>query len=374
MNKLSDASAAAAGPGSILLPRAKTPVAKANGLAYLHMGRTDLARASEFLSDFGLVEAGNGANCVYFRGAGTHPFIYKITRTKKPRFIGFGLTVGDEASLASLAEHFGAEIVPNSDPCGGQVARITDPDGHRIDILQGQAPVAPLPMRRPIKHNAPGETPRVNTAQRPPLGAPDVSKLGHIVLSAPNFARNVRWYMESFGFIPSDVLCLPDGTPAGAFLRLDQGAVPSDHHTLFVALGAAAGIDHAAFEVADLDAVEMGQQLLRARGYRHSWGVGRHLLGSQIFDYWRDPWSLKHEHYADGDLFDADQPTGYHVLNKAGLYQWGPDLPADFVDPGLTPTSVARLLWRAARGEVALAPLLAAARSMRAPGRAWQKH
>jgi hypothetical protein len=37
------------------------------------------------------------------------------------------------------------------------------------------------------------------------------------------------------GFIPFDVM--PDGTPVGAFLRLDRGKEPTDHHTLFVATG-----------------------------------------------------------------------------------------------------------------------------------------
>ncbi|MBV8111402.1 MAG: hypothetical protein JO012_16725 [Hyphomicrobiales bacterium] len=27
---------------------------------------------------------------------------------------------------------------------------------------------------------------------------------------------------------------------------------------------------------------------------------------------------------------------GYHVLDRAGLYQWGPDLPDDFIDAKLT--------------------------------------
>jgi hypothetical protein len=34
-------------------------------------------------------------------------------------------------------------------------------------------------------------------------------------------------------------------------------------------------------------------------------GCGRHLLGSRIFDYWRDSWGQKHEYYTDGDLFDG---------------------------------------------------------------------
>ena len=97
-----------------------------------------------------------------------------------------------------------------------------------------------------------------------------------------------------------------------------------DHHTLFVATGLELKVDHVAFEVVDLDAVEMGQQILMAKRYRHAWGVGRHLLGSQIFDYWRDPWGQKHEHYADGDLFDSAQPPGYHVLDRRASISGAP--------------------------------------------------
>ena len=100
-----------------------------------------------------------------------------------------------------------------------------------------------------------------------------MTKLGHLVLTSPNFPRKVQWYMRMLGFIPSDVLCLPDSTPAGAFMRLDRGPTPSDHHTVFVVFGASVDIDHAAFEVVDLDAVEMGQQVLKAAGYKHAWAA-----------------------------------------------------------------------------------------------------
>ncbi len=63
--------------------------------------------------------------------------------------------------------------------------------------------------------------------------------------------------------------------------------------------------------------------LLRKRGWKHAWGIGRHILGSQIFDYWEDPWGDKHEHYCDGDLFTADQPTGVHPASREGMAQWG---------------------------------------------------
>jgi len=51
----------------------------------------------------------------------------------------------------------------------------------------------------------------------------------------------------------------------------------------------------------------MDTQLLRhywlqEKGYRNCWGVGRHVLGSQIFDYWFDESGLVLEHYSDGDM------------------------------------------------------------------------
>ena len=74
---------------------------------------------------------------------------------------------------------------------------------------------------------------------------------------------------------------------------------------------------------------------MRDRGWKHAWGMGRHLLGSQIFDYWEDPWGDKHEHYCDGDLFTADQPTGVHPASKAGMAQWGQDVAGLRARPGL---------------------------------------
>jgi hypothetical protein len=94
-----------------------------------------------------------------------------------------------------------------------------------------------LPVSPPIPHNAPNRIVRINDTQRPKLEPPQVTKLGHLVLEAVDFAASVRWYIDMLGFIPSDVMCLPDGTPVGAFMRLDRGKEPTDHHTLFVATG-----------------------------------------------------------------------------------------------------------------------------------------
>ena len=74
-----------------------------------------------------------------------------------------------------------------------------------------------------------------------------------------------------------------------------------------------------------------GNQFLKARGHRHDWGVGRHILGSQVFDYWRDPWGHRVEHWTDGDLFDASVAPNVADLQTMMGHQWGPAAPPDFV-------------------------------------------
>jgi hypothetical protein len=186
---------------------------------------------------------------------------------------------------------------------------------------------------------------RVNDTQRPPACPPDVIRLGHLVLELADFQATCAWYTQHFGFIPSDTQVLPDGSPAVTFMRLDLGDTPADHHTLALVQGFAAAYSHSAFEVIDADAVGMGQRVLQERGWKHAWGIGRHILGSQVFDYWNDAEGDKHEHYCDGDVFTADLPTGLHALSREGMAQWGPAMPKSFVQPKLTFANLAAL-WR----------------------------
>jgi hypothetical protein len=147
------------------------------------------------------------------------------------------------------------------------------------------------------------------------------------VLAVSNFEESAQWYMKHLGIIPSDVQCVADGSPVLAFLRCDRGDQPADHHTVVVVQNFAPSLMHVAFETLDIDTVGQGAQYLRWQGWTHFWGIGRHVLGSQIFDYWLDPFGTEHEHYADGDVFTADEPTRYQCMDRGGLWAWGHDLP-----------------------------------------------
>jgi hypothetical protein len=165
-----------------------------------------------------------------------------------------------------------------------------------------------------------------------------VQRLGHVVLQTTTYLETLNWYLEHLGLIVSDFLYYPGQRARGpimSFIRCDRGATPTDHHTLAMVLGPANRYVHSAYQVADLDCLAAGGEYLLDRGYRRSWGIGRHIQGSQIFDYWRDPDGFLVEHFSDGDLFDDTLDAGWAPMTASGLSQWGPPATKDFL--GLNP-------------------------------------
>ncbi|GAB3009189.1 hypothetical protein GCM10023080_089220 [Streptomyces pseudoechinosporeus] len=96
---------------------------------------------------------------------------------------------------------------------------------------------------------------RVNAGQRPAMEPPRIIELGHVVLDFADYQKTVGWYTEHFGLIPSDAQLLPDGSPLVAFMRLDLGDTPADHHSIAAAQGLWPEYNHSAYEVTDADAV-----------------------------------------------------------------------------------------------------------------------
>ena len=67
----------------------------------------------------------------------------------------------------------------------------------------------------------------------------------------------------------------------------------------------------------DIDDVCMGHDYLKKFGkYEHMWGIGRHVLGSQVYDYWADPWGRVHEHWADSDRLNLANGSNLVAARK----------------------------------------------------------
>jgi hypothetical protein len=179
---------------------------------------------------------------------------------------------------------------------------------------------------------------RAGKFQRFHEGPALIHKLGHFGYVHRHFDEELKWYTDNFNFVPSDILHHWDfsNIDVMTFMHLDLGKDYSDHHVFFMQRSppevTKTFLHHSSYEVEDLDTQLIGHHWLAKKGWKSVWGVGRHVLGSQIFDYWQDPSGFKIEHYADGDLVNADTETRRDVVGALSV--WGPELPKDFGDDG----------------------------------------
>ena len=301
---------------------------KVQDIAYVRFGAPDLEAMERFLADFGLAVTARDEDRLFMRGTDPEPYVH-VTERGGPGFRGVAFELASEEDLHTAAALEGASPVEKLDaPGGGQCVRFTDPDGNAVELAYGRERLAPLPVHGASPLNRGSDRQRRGVLQRVPQGPPAVKRLGHAVVRVSDYAKSTAWYRERCGFVSSDDVYLGDAANVVAsFLRCDRGAEYTDHHTfLCVGLGEP-GFDHAAFEVEDFDAVMTGHDLLGKAGYRHKMGVGRHVLGSQVYDYWNDPWGHTLEHFTDGDLLNRDHETGRWDPGVALGAQWGTMLP-----------------------------------------------
>jgi catechol 2,3-dioxygenase-like lactoylglutathione lyase family enzyme len=332
--------------------RAKNPVVKVHDLAWLEFEKPNLDRAEAFAHAFGFSTALRTPDALQLRGTDPGaPCV--LIRQGRSRFVGPAFRAADSADVLRLAEATGATATKLPESVGGLSVELTDPTGLAVRVVSDTDDLAALPGQKPLELNFGHASPRANSTQRAPREPAKVQRLGHVVLQTTKYLESLNWYLQHLGLIVSDFLYYPgqrERGPVMSFIRCDRGATPTDHHTLAMTLGPTRYV-HSAYQVADLDALAAGGEYLREHGYQHSWGIGRHIQGSQIFDYWRDPDGFMVEHYSDGDLFDNTLEPGWAPMAASGLAQWGPPATKDFlgIKPGPQAVHELRTILRALR-------------------------
>ena len=288
----------------------------------------DLADVERFLTDFGMIAARRTDERLYMRGTGTSPYVYVAERADAPGLGAIAFELESAEELERAARLPGASRIEAIDgPGGGRRVSLTDPGGLRIDLVHGIEPVEPLPLRCALTYNTCDAKPRRGELQRPPRGPAQVLRLGHAALGVTDLKRSMAWYSETLGLLPSDYIVEPGSDhPVAVFMRLDRGDQWTDHHTVAMFIAPVDHVHHTSFEVQDLDAQQLGHQWMARHGWTPFWGIGRHVLGSQIFDYWVDPSGSLIEHFTDSDQLTAQAEPGYTTGGDESLYAWGPDM------------------------------------------------
>jgi catechol 2,3-dioxygenase-like lactoylglutathione lyase family enzyme len=305
-------------------------VIRIEDISHVRFSAPDLQQMQTFLEEFGMQRAPSSDGRLHMRGCGGAPFLH-VTEQGEAGFAGIGFRAENLEDLATLAASEGVAIEPLDAPGGGSVVRLSDPDGHRVEVVAGQIFDAPAEFPPREAWNSLASRTRLRTVKRTGQGPAHVARLGHAVLNVADFRASETWYKSRFGLITSDEIALAPEFSIGAFMRCDRGDQPTDHHTLFLLQNPKGpGLNHAAFEVRDLDDLMAGHDHLKSADRTLAWGVGRHILGSQVFDYWRDPWGHILEHWTDGDLLTAADGSNTATLPDLLGVQWGQPSPPDF--------------------------------------------
>ena len=302
-------------------------------IAFVRYAIPDLDRMEQFLQDFGLHTVRKTATALYSRACGDAPFCHVAVKADEPATLGFGLYAQSADDLRDIAREFGVSVQDSTEPGGGQVVHLKDPAGFTVDVVHGQERLGALPTRAPVALNPASGRQRFGRTVRTAPEPSRIMRLGHVALLVTDYKACLAFY-QKLGFSPSDSFF--GGDPSNviaSFMHCGLGEKYTDHHTVAVITSpdGTNRFDHSAFEVIDFDDLMQGGAHLKSRDYERAWGVGRHVQGSQLFDYWRDPWGHKHEHWTDGDLVNRDTPVGLAPLSPDGLSQWAPPLePAYF--------------------------------------------
>ncbi len=327
------------------------PICKVADIIYVRFELKEFEEQKKYLHHFGMMLAHEDENGIFFRGTGTSPYIYVATKGDENKYIGTAYKANDYSDLEALSKEFNVDIVENTEPGGGHKVTLTDPDGIEVEVCHGMNQAEPVAVVSKVLNTGQSKARERNVVQRFGNAADEwqlkgdkwvyelsskVKRLGHTAINCRDPKASVDWYANTIGFLVSDNLVAPDGNSMGAFMRCNQGDKPVDHHTINnIALpgdGYPGPYGHAGYEVSDsVDDLMAGHYHLKTNGeYFHEWGIGRHLLGSQMYDYWRDPHGFTHEHWTDGDLIDASVPANDVSLFEFGKAQYGPPPPATF--------------------------------------------
>lgn len=295
------------------------------GLHHIHLRVSDLPRTRAFVADFGLVETDEQDGKIYLRGAGPSAYHLILEGAVESSLVALAFEVDGDADLDRAIASSGASSRRALDgPGGGTAVDMTDPEGTRVSLVTGigerEADTLPPSM---VLNQGSDKSRRGVLQQKAPLGPPPLLRLGHVGLFIRDWRACDQWYREVLGLIPSDLLYAgPPENVIGGFYRIDRGEEYVDHHCVaFFAMGKS-DLHHVSFEVQNPEAQFLAHRWLEQKSHNAIWGVGRHPLGSHVFDVWRAPSGHRFETFSDTDVLNAEHPTERHPIADAQMDLW----------------------------------------------------
>ena len=267
----------------------------------LLFGAEDVAAGTRFFTDWGLEKIEAGAAGATFRTP-ENQFVH-IRAADDP-----ALPASPEAGSTLREAVWGVDDAAGLEEVGAELARdrdvARDADGtlHCIDetgfAIAFRVAERTVPDIEVPKYNVADVTPRMNLPIDPDMRARPI-RIGHVVYTIPQqgAAEACAFYRERLKFRLSD-----RAKDTGDFMRC-EGAL--DHHSLFLAHRMnKPTFGHAAFELGSFDEIMLGGKYMAKQGWDTRTRPGRHIMGSNLFWYFKCPCGGAMEYFADMDRLD----------------------------------------------------------------------
>jgi catechol-2,3-dioxygenase len=271
---------------------------RTSGLRSIELGVTDLERSTRFYCDsWGLRQVSSADGARYLRSSGAEHHVLCLRQVSAARLLGITLAAASPAAVNALhakALDGGATVArePATLPAsagGGYGLTLAGPEGLMVTLSCDVAAAAAIAADR--------STP---------------ATLTHVVINTGDMPAQRQFFLDFLGFRVSD------STERMEFLRCG-----SDHHTIALAYGDALSLNHAAFEMADIDSLMYGAGRLTGDGYDIEWGLGRHGPGNNVFTYFVDPDGFVVEYTTEMEQIDENA----YVAHDAAYWARFPNRP-----------------------------------------------
>ena len=287
-------------------------------LRSIGFGVRDVEAQARFLREvFALVPENSESGCARFSAPGSiEPAVTTLRPAPVDRVdaVAFGVDSRDQvdqvhAHLLGMEANVVGSAGPTVD--GGYGFEVFDPEGHLLSIA------ADTPLRTPPGHQ---------TGQGVPLD------LSHVVFDSGDIAALSGWYCTALGFRITD--WLED--------KLVFMTTSRYHHQIALAAASNPGLNHVAYECADVDDFMRATGRAMRLGHRLLWGPGRHGPGDNTFAYFRSPAGFICEFTTGLELTDSPDwvvRTWESVPEQSDLWGTSNPRPNDAfgatADPGL---------------------------------------
>ncbi len=268
----------------------------------------DLDKTAEFYKGvWGLEEVARDNGTMYLRAGGVEHHILTIHERPRAALHSIDFAARDHAAVDALyARAIADGIEIQSKPAdlakvagGGYGFSVKTPEGQTISISSDL-----------LRHEE-----AYSDRSKP-------EKLSHVVLNVEDIEKQGKFFIDVLGFRLSDSTAVMD------FVRCS-----SDHHSIAMARGHGAGLNHMAYEVPNFDGLMRGAGRLKKNGYNVEWGVGRHGPGNNIFSYFIEPNGFVTEYTTEVERIDEaahvpGTPDYWAKVMNGNPDRWGMAVPS----------------------------------------------